>query len=515
MLKMFMLPATALLLLACCGSPDGDDWLVRTCTDTLTVREAGESWMTLEQENRAVFLGKEEPAMSFLQALGRKLILNRELDASGIHESSRIRVYRRAWARSALFLALSDSLPAVLARECGDDDISFFREHMGRTVWFTDQSTGVSRGPLHLPELPRDLALALSEASPGERVSCDTGTFMLDSMLATDSTLLAESLADTAYISRLAVSRLSSSEAIRIVQGAEALALAGTRVDTSLVVFLAGGGEPSPGDTVMRSPLLTLDPEDLRWEISFSSLSTPVSPASPEWLLHFVGNLVRLEAGAELFRQRWPEESGEIHREAEAFAREAALEALYDQRVSASVNVTDSMIEAEFESLAEPLLLPQRRVLEMGYAPADMTGEVRSALVSGDRDELRRLLQPYSNYEGFDTGSLVSLPVTADRVPEAMGGIVFSADPLDTLAWYGPMETQMGSMMVYRTVRVLPGEQATLQDARGWLEARIRARLEEQELQAWIGALEREAGLEINTGLLSRLPADPALWLDP
>jgi hypothetical protein len=514
MVKMFMLLATTLLLLASCGSPGGGDWLVRTDKDTLTVREAGEAWTTLAQENRAVFLENDEPALSFLRALGRKLILNRELDASGIPGSARIRVYQRAWARSALFLALSDSLPAFLARECGDEDIRFFREHMGRTVWYTDLSTGSSMGPVHLPELPRDLALTLSEASRGEIVSCGSGTFMLDSMLATDSTLLAESLADTAYVNRLAVSRLSSSEATRTIRQAESLARAGMTVDTSLVILLAGGGEPASGDTVMRSRLLTLDPEDLRWEISFSSLGTPVSPDSPDWLFYFLGNLVRLEAGAELFRQRWPEESGEILREAGAFAREAALEVLYDQEVSASVTVTDSMIEEEFESLEEPLLLPQRRVLEMGYAPTDMTGEVRSALAAGDRNELRRLLRPYSSYEGFDTGSLVSGPVTADRVPEAMGGIVFSADPQDTLTWYGPMETQMGSMMVYRTVRVLPGEPASLQDAREWLEARIRARLEEQELRAWIDALEREASLEINLDLLGRLPADPALWLD-
>ncbi len=506
--------AAALLVQASCGSPVGNDWLVRTNTDTITVREAGESWAALEPEGRAVFLGAGDPVPSFLQALGRRSILKRELDASGIAVSLKVRVFERARARSSMFLALSDSLPATLARGYGDEDILFFREHMGSTVWFTDVSTGVSSGPVHLPELPANLAAALSEAVPGERVSCGAETLILDSILVADSTLLAETLADSVRVGRLAVSRLSSAEASRIMRETERRAMADMTVDTSLVLLMAGGGTPAPEGTVLRSPLLTLGPEELEWEIAFSSLSTPVSPSSPTWLLYFIGNLVRLEAGAALFRERWPEEAEDIMAEAVEYAESAALDELYERNVLSSLIVSDSMVEAEFDSLDEPPLLPRRRVLEMGQVPPGMIEDVRSALAAEDYGELRRLLRPYSTFEGFDTGSLVSMPVTAEMVPDAMGNIVFSADPMDTVTWYGPMETRLGTMMLYRTVRELPGERAALEDVRELLEARVRSRLEADGLQAWIDALEREAGLEMNLELIRRLPGDPGLWSD-
>ncbi len=513
-------PAILMVFLFGCGGTDGDDWIVRTTGDTVTVREAGALWTGLEAEERDLFIADEEPVESFILALARRSMINAELEASGLRLSDKVLRYESAWTRSALFIALADSLPAILMRGYDETDIEFFRSHMGSTVWFTDLSTGVQQGPQHLPELPPELVIALSTAEPGGSVQHEGRSFRLDSIAGTDSILLAETLADTVHVRRLAMSRMASAEAQRIIIEAEARALSETFIDTALVAAYAqvsgnlDSGSLDADAVILDGPTLSLTVGDLYWEIAFTAQSIPVSPASPEWLLYYLGNQVRLSAGASMFGERWPDEAARIREEGSRFGGETALEALYEQQVSSVVAVTDSMLHAEFESLSEPLLLPEQRVLEIGLVPEQNRVELRTALQNGDADAVRTLLQPYSSWEGFDTGSLVSSAVTASMVPEAMGSIVFSADPADTTTWFGPIETQHGSMMVYRTAQVLPREQATFEEATDWLEARVRQQLEEARTLEWMAELEESMGLEINRAILSDLPADPALWAE-
>lgn len=508
------------LVLTACGGPKGADWLFRTTTDTMTVNKAGELWSGLEPGERAVFTGEAEPAHEFLLAIARRSMLDSEIAESGLLFSPRVLRFEIAWQRSTSFIALADSLPARIVRGYDESDIAFFREHMGKTVWFTDMSSGVQNGPHHLPELPRELTTALSNAAVGESVTAGGVVFRLDSLEGTDSTLLADALADTANIRRLALSRLSSAEAQRAISQAEQQALSTTTIDSSLVLTFAAvagdieSGAFDPDQVVLDCPLLNLTAHDLFWEISFTSRSTPVSPGSSTWLLNYLRNLVRLSAGAALFREEWPDETEGIVTASREFGRQTALEALYDERVRSRVTVTDSMMEAEFQGLAEPLLYPEQRVLEMGSVSAEKLPDLRQALQNEDHRTVRNLLEPYSTWPGFDTGSLLSIPVTATKVPEAMGGIVFSADPADSVTWYGPMETSHGSMMVYRTAQTLPRRPATFEEAREWLEMTVRSRLEEARTLEWMGELKADNRLELNEELLPELPADPALWTE-
>jgi hypothetical protein len=519
-MKISSLVLILVLALTACGEPRGTDWVFRTHDDTMTVHEAGELWSGLEPAERAVFTGETEPVREFLLALARRSMLDSELSGSGLLSSPRVLQYEIAWQRSSQFLVLADSLPARILRGLGESDIAFFREHMGRTVWFTDMSSGTQSGPHHLPELPRELTAALATTTPGGLAAVGSDVFRLDSLEETDSTLLSDALADTANIGRLALSRLSSAEAQRTMSQAEEQALSETVVDTSLVLaFAAAAGEIEsgtfdPDQVVLDSPLLRLTARDLYWEISFTSISTPVSPASTTWLFHYLNNLVRLSACAALFCEEWPEEAEGIVEASHGFGRETALETLYNERVRSMVTVTDSMLEAEFEGLPEPLLYPEQRVLEIGLVTAEKMPQIRQAMQNQDYHALRDMLEPYSTWPGFDTGSLYSIPVTAQQVPEAMGGIVFSANPADSVTWYGPMETSHGSMMVYRTAQTLPRRPATFGEAREWLEMTVRSRLEEARTREWMDELESDNGLELNEGLFSELPADPALWTE-
>lgn len=519
-MKISSLVFILVLALTACGKPKGTDWVFRTQDDTMTVHEAGELWAGLEPAERAVFTGETEPVREFLLALARRSMLDSELAESGLLSSPKVLQYERAWQRSSQFLVLADSLPARILRDLDESDIAFFREHMGRTVWFTEMSSGTESGPHHLPELPRDLTEALAATAPGGLATVGNDVFRLDSLEGTDSTLLAEALADTANIERLALSRLSSAEAQRTISMAEEQALSETVLDTTLVLaFAAAGGDIEsgafdPDQVLLDSPLLHLTARDLYWEISFTSISTPVSPGSSTWLFHYLKNLVRLSAGAALFCEEWPTEAEGIVEASHGFGRETALESLYAERVRSMVEVADSMLEAEFAGLPEPLLYPEQRVLEIGLVTAEKLPLLRQAMQNQDYPAVRALLEPYSTWPGFDTGSLLSIPVTAQQVPEAMGGTVFSADPADSVTWYGPMETSHGSMMVYRTAQTLPRRPATFGEAREWLEMTVRSRLEEARTREWMDELEAEKGLELNEGLLSDLPADPALWTE-
>ncbi|MFO7625872.1 MAG: peptidylprolyl isomerase [Candidatus Fermentibacteraceae bacterium] len=519
-MKISALVLILVLALTACGEPKGTDWVFRTNSDTMTVREAGELWSGLEPGERAVFTGKAEPVREFLLAISRRSMLDSELTETGLLSSPQVLRYEVAWQRSTRFLALADSLPARIVRGLGESEIAFFREHMGRTVWFTDMSSGVENGPHHLPELPRELTMALSAAAQGGLVTVEGAVFRLDSLEGTDSTLLAEALADTANIRRLALSRLSSAEAQRTISMAEELALSETTIDTTLVLaFAAAGGDIEtgsfdPDQVILDCPFVDLTARDLFWEISYTSRSTPVSPGSTTWLLNYLRNLVRLSAGAALFCEEWPEEAEGIVTASHAFGRQTALDALYHERVSSRVTVTDSILQAEFQGMTEPLLYPEQRVLEIGSVREDVLPDLRQALQNEDHETVRTLLQPYSNWPGFNTGSLLSIPVTASQVPEAMGGIVFSADPADSVTWYGPMETSHGSMMVYRTALTLPRRPATFEEAREWLEMSVRSRLEETRTLEWMDELKMEHRLELNEELLPDLPADPALWTE-
>lgn len=512
--------AALVLALTACGEPEGTDWVIRTNTDTITVREAGELWSDLAPRERAVFTGTDDPVNEFLMAIARRSMLDSELEGSALLSSPQVMRYGEAWLRSAQFMALADSLPARLAREVDGNDIAFFREHMGRTVWFTDMSTGTRNGPHHLPELPPELTSALANTAPGGTVTVGDAVIRLDSLEETDSTLLADALADTANIRRLAISRLSSAEAQRTISMAERQALSETTLDTALVMAFAsaggdtGSGAFDPDGVILDGPLLSLTARDLFWEISFTSMSTPVSPGSTTWLFHYMSNLVRLSAGATLFREQWPEEADGIAAASGGFARQTALDRLYDEHVRSRVAVTDSMLMEEFQRLPEPLLYPEQRVLEIGSVEEEDLPALRLALQNGDHEAVRNLLSPYSAWPGFDTGSLLSAQVTASQVPEAMGGQVFSQDPADSVTWFGPTETSHGSLMVCRTVETLPRRPATFEEASEWLEARVRSMLEEARTVEWMNELEAVYGLEYNEGLLSVLPADPALWAE-
>jgi len=519
-MKISVLFFILVLGLTACGEPKGTDWVFRTESDTMTVNEAGELWSGLEPRERAVFTSETEPAREFLLAIARRSMLDLELAGSGLLSSPKVLRYEVAWQRSTRFMALADSLPARIARGLDESDIAFFREHMGRTVWFTDMSSGTQNGPHHLPELPRELTMALSTAAQGGLVTAGGTVFRLDSLEGTDSTLLAEALADTASIRRLALSRLSSAEAQRTISMAEEQALSETTIDTSLVLaFASAGGDIEsgafdPDQVILDCPLIALTARDLFWEISFTSRSTPVSPGSTTWLLNYLRNLVRLSAGAALFCEEWPEEAEGIATASHGFGRQTALDDLYDEQVRSRTAVTDSMLEAEFQGLPEPLLYPEQRVLEMGSVQEENLPDLRQALQNQDHETVRSLLQSYSTWPGFDTGSLLSTPVTATQVPEAMGGMVFTADPADSVTWYGPMETSHGSMMVYRTAQTLPRRPATFGEAREWLEMTVRSRLEEARTLEWMEELKAENGLELNEELLPELPADPALWTE-
>lgn len=519
-MKTSVLIAALVLVLAACGEPKGTDWVFRTTTDTVTVLEAGGLWSDLDPMERAVFSGADDPVREYLMAIARRSMLDSEIEASGLLSSPQVLRYEGAWQRSAQFMALADSLPSSLARELGESDIEFFREHMGRTVWFTDISSGTPNGPHHLPELPRELTIALSTAVPGTTVAVGGASIRLDSLEETDSTLLAEALADTANIRRLALSRLSSAEAQRTISSAEQQALSETTIDTTLVLAFAASegdiasGTFDPDGIILDGPAISLTAADLHYEISFTSMSTPVSPSSTTWLFHYMRNLVRLSAGAALFAGQWPQEAEEIMTASREFGRRTALEALYTERVRSLVSVTDSMLEAEFQGLPEPLLYPEERVLEMGSVGEEDLPALRQALQDGDNETVRSLLQPYRAWPGFDTGTLLSVPVTAGQVPEAMGGPVFSLDPEDTVTWFGPTETSHGSLMVCRTARTLPRRPATFAEAREWLEARVGARLEEARTAEWMEELETDYRLEYNEELLPSLPADPALWTE-
>lgn len=508
------------VLAVACGAPEGDQWVVRSEADTVTAREAGVFWRNMTPEARSVFFQAELPVQSFLQALGRRGILDAEIRRSGLIDAPRTRVLENAFIRNSMFRVLNDSLPSRFRASYTDEDLLFYTGGMGRTVWFSNVRSGENHGPHHLPELPRNMAAAFYRASQGELVTLDNEVFLIDSVYSTDSLLVAETLRDTTAVRNLAFSRLSRAETSRLLTDRASRDMAETVIDSSLVRrFAAVSGDMESPDFpadgyILRGPHLTLTPEDLHWEIEFSSRSLPVVPENERWLFHYIANLSRLRSAAMLFEEEWPGRADEIRREGADFARQTALDQLYRRVITPRVQITEEMLLSRFESLPRPPMTLEKRSIEMGRVPEGSIDLVRDAFAREDWVSLRNLLEPYAEHRDFNTGSLVSLPVTRSRVPDAMGSVVFFCDPLDTTTWHGPMETDFGTIAVWRTVDVIPSRPMTFDEAIPLLENLVREEVEEALTLEWITGLEGEWGLEINHGLLSRLPADPSAWAE-
>ncbi len=515
----------AVVTLSCGGSTvDGRTWLVVTGGDTVTVAEAGLAWDSLGEAEREMFTSRDNPVGEFVLALARKRMVFRELEEGGWLTAPDVTGQRRWWLMAEGAAAARQHMRESEARAVSEDDIERFREMMGSVVWYTVSPGPGSQaaGPAHLPELETALSLTLDTLETGETgVTADGRTLRLDSLVETEPELVEQTLADTGYVRELAVQRLSQGRVRRwVLETTDSLmALPSVRIDTTALHSLADyeAGEAEMPDTsviAVSTPRGDFSLGDLMDMTDFHEGRMPVQPSDPAWLLFMSENVILQCRWLEYLEEWAPEVADSLAAAADRWLVEHATDALYEASVSENVTVTEEALEEQMSRLEQPVMMPERRVLEIALIPPELMEDYRAAVVDSALDRLLPELSGLPWMQGPDPERpRVTPPLMRGQVPGGYGDLVFDLPVSDTVSWSGPhpLSESEGSILI-RLVEALPERPATLEEAAPVLEEAVRARLEEQATVQWMTELEGEYGLEVNEGALDDLPSDPSLW---
>lgn len=506
---------------SCCGSQPGvEDWLVRTGSDTLTVGEAGEIWNGLGSSERQRFLAAEDAVASYVISLARKEMVLREVQRLEYLYRPEVTYATGASVRSRLYEAAVDSARARFMRNVSAEDIRFFRELMGKTVWYTLSPTGTgseSHGPVHLPELGSSLALCLDTLSPGETADCAGTTVRLDSLYATDPELVAATLEDTVRVASIARSRLAEARYARFRDSLGSSAYAAADIDTAALESMAtemalGRFTPDSVGALVDGPVENWTELKLFAEIGFASENRPVDPSSSAWLHFFVEGLIIRNAFVSWLGRQYPEIVDAEIAAGDHRRSSRAVDLLFAEMVAESISVSPGQIEDRYESLSEPIMMPERRRLSLVVFSREEIEDFRRSLEDGTESPAE-LFDPYPWFRDTTAAGPLTEPLARTQLPSTLSDTVFSLGRGDTSRWHGPFPIpRLEQMAAFQLEGVIPAREATLEEASDSLRSRLRAEGAQARLEEWMTALEARYDLRINDAILDRLPPDPALW---
>ena len=517
--------AMVLVATGCFGSgTTGDTWLVMAGEETLTVADVGMEWDELDEANREVFTRKDNPVGEFIVALARKHLLQQEMRAAGYLTDRALIARRDAWLRYMAVESARVYYSDLHASDVTEDDIAYFVDNMGLTVWYTlhpgtpEESV---HGPEHLPEIEFTLATLLDTLDAGESGICSSGLpVRLDSLVLMDSALVASTIADSAYCREFVLSRLSIARTNRWLEGIQETLVEdySVTVDSAallrLTAYYADSLALQPAEVVITSDLGNWTAQDLADYLGLLSTRMYTQPFSAEWQAGFVENLLLHSVILEIFEAEAPGIIDSLGMEADAYMYDLAAELFYDDMVTSSVEMVEADVQEQFSSMSELPTMEETRVFRLTVIPPDRLPEYRQAKSSGSLDTFVESLDGYLSLCADTADVQVTRPLRIGELPAGLGTELFLAEPSDTM-WIGPLATDTGTgYTLVKLLEVIPGEPATLEDIRSVVEMAARRRLEEEATVRWMQQLEESYGLQINEEALDGLPPDPGLWSD-
>ena len=508
----------------CLGSSaaTGDTWLIIVGTDTVTVSEIGDAWNRMGQEQREYFTRNADPVGQYILTYTRKLILQRELETEGYLSDHDIVSRGDSWLRLMTVETALDYFISTAEAGVTISDLQFYRDHIGKTVWYTlnpGTDSSVFHGPDHLPELSFELALNLDTLSIGQAGRSESGiTARLDSIEVTDPALVADALADTAACNRMATARIANGRNRRWLNGirnslAEEYSITvDSAAVTRLVDFYSGNGELID-EIVVVSDQGNWSASMLRDEIIFLQSKMYVQPSSLTWQFYFIENLSFGVFLAETLQQAAPVLVDSLRTAADSYMFDLASEKLYDTVIISRVTVSESDIEEEFINLEQPLIIEEMRSVQAGIIPPDNLEDYRVALSNGNIDDYVSTLNGFPYLAADSTRPQITRLLRMSEIPGGLGNEIFLIDRSDTTSWAGPFVlTESTGYVLFRLIDVVPAREALLEDARIPLGMMVRNRLEEEATIVWMQQLELKYEPLVNGEAIENLPVDPGLW---
>lgn len=448
-----------------------------------------------------------------------------EIERLGYMNRNDVLYMGEAWMRRAAFSRGQDYIDSVVEASIMEEDIFYFMDHMGKTVWFTlspDSPDETSKGPDHLPELRRELAVHLDSMQVGEVLEMSDGTpVRLDSVYLTAPELVAATLEDTAEVSAYASQKLLttwSSELRRSVTDS-VIANADPDIRTDALMrlagFYSGSNQFQPDDTLIVSALGAMTAESFVYEIKFMETEVPVQPSDSVWLMWLVKQTVSHKAFMEYLSTVTPETLEDLLPLQREWMFETAFEQLYTDSVSSLIEITHDMLRNEYDSLNELPVIPESRSIQCVEVLGSIVDGYRSALLSGEVDSFILECGFWQPLSQDSPPTSHTRPLSAEEIPGGNHEAVFSLDRHDTTGWSDPLPlVEDYSYFAFRLLCVYPPHEASFEEMEEELELIIRTRLEEERLNCWLLGLEKAYDLRINEEVLSSLPSDPALWID-
>lgn len=505
-----------------CGSQpvESSTWLMVAAGDTLTVGELGEAWSGFDDDQRSIFLDKENTVGEFIVTYGRKILLQKELESGGYLEDPALVSLSESWARERMGEELRRKMYSAHEAAVTQEDVDFFMENLGRNAFFTtdpEQDDRVSYGPVHIPSLPDDMIGLLDSLTPGATGTTESGMVMrLDSIVMMDSATMAPILADSAALRAHIISSIANR---RFEEEYEALRESlvsdlNYRLDTTALSSI-GADTLDPSTVVMRSDVAVWTMEDFLNELNYySSNYSILNEADMNWLATLAELIHYNRYAMGIIREEYPGVLDSLEAERESYLLDIASESIYADSIKSGVTVTEEAMRDLFENMEEPLTIPEKRVLQAVRMPRD-TLAVWLDLPQDEQDELMSRQQGFANLAADPALPQITKPLTISEVPGFNGEDVFLMDPTDTTTWLGPKQLYgSDEISMFRLLEVIPERNATFEEVEDQLRIMTRNRLEEQATVEYMRRLEERYGLVINDGILRQLPEDPGLWSD-
>ncbi len=524
-LKPEYITGAAVILAFACGTPStADTWLISIDNSTISVAEAGYAWVDLSPEQREYFIQGSDHVNDFTLSLARKDMIIMEIHRLDYLRRSDIAALGNARIRMEASLQVRDSIFADAERSVTAEDIEFFKDHMGRTVWYTS-SPGSSFeeicGPSHLPELPRELAVHLDSMNCGEELPLSDGTpIRFDSVVVTDPELVAENLEDSDRVTDLAVQRFSSVRGkADLDRVADSLLLSidpnvNAESVNHLILHYSGLEELVPGDSVAVSNMGIMTAMDIVQTIEYQSDFFPVKPSDTGWLEWFVDTTLLNEALRQYYEDTYPEEYTELLTERDDWMLGIASDKLFEDEVYSFISVTPELLQNEFDNLAEIPTIPQTRSIQCVNVTSDDVEAYETALALGiGIDPIISRCDFWTFLSEEDPPSNITRPLLREEIPGNRGDEVFAMQPEDTLSWSSLSPLYESYMyMAFRLVKVYPPHEATYEELETDLYQIVMARLMAERTGVWLKEMGEKYSLAVNEDILSTLPSDPSSW---
>ena len=479
----------------------------------------------LSPEQQNYFIQRGDHVNEFIVSLARKQMIIREILRLNYLQRPDIIALGNAWIRRQASLLARETIIAAAEESITDEDISFFKDHMGTTVWYTvlPESPGEMQfGPAHLPELSRELAVHLDSMHSGDELPLSDGTLIrCDSFVVTDPVLVSETLENSERVTDFAFQRLSAAggkaDLERITDSILSAAEPGIN-DTAinnLTLYYSGLEDLIPEDSIVISRRGIMTASDFVQEIDYQSGFMPVQPEDAVWLEWFIENTLLNDALMHYFAAVNPEAYADLSTEREAWMLSIASDELFSDEVYSVIRITPGLIRNEFDNLIEIPIIPEKRSIQCVQIQSDDVYAYETALSEANSvDSIIEGCGFWKLLSKDDPPSNITRPLLLEEIPGFRGEEVFSMLPGDTVTW-----SSLSSLfedyeyMAFRLVEIYPPHMASFEELEEDLYNIVRARLEEERTSVWLEELGEKYSLVINEDLMPSLPSDPALWI--